>query len=165
MATSLVPLILIPQILFCGLVGVPSGLSKPISMIVPAAWSFDTMKRFSGLETLEPEGANPRDKTKGLGLYKFVEAENEKALEKAKKDLDNFKQISGGSYQGDGSGDPTMADDLAVPDMKKVPEDLSGYITFLHPWMNEIVNQFVLVLMFWILTLCTLIVLRLKDIR
>lgn len=164
MATSLVPLILIPQILFSGLVGVPQGLSKVVSMTIPAAWSFDTMKRFSGLETLEPEGANPRDNTKGVGLYKFVETENEKALEKAKKDLENFKQISGGSYQ-DGSGGPSMADKLAVPEMKKIPEDLSGYITFQHPWMNEVLNQFVLVLMFWILAVFTLVVQRLKDIK
>ena len=162
MATSLVPLILIPQILFAGLVGVPYGLNRVISMTVPAAWSFDTMKRFSTLETLEPEGAEQRDDTKGMGLYKFVESENEKALEKAKRDLDNLKQISGGDIQG---SDPSIADQLVVPEIKKVPDDLSHYVTFLHPWMNEILNQFILVLMFWILTVCTLIVLRLKDIR
>jgi hypothetical protein len=162
MATSLVPLILIPQILFAGLVGVPYGLNRVVSMTIPAAWSFDTMKRFSTLETLEPEGADPRDKTKGLGLYKFVESENEKALEKAKKDVENLKQISGGDIQ---SSDPSIADQLVVPEIKKVPDDLSSYVTFLHPWMNEVLNQFVLVLMFWILTVCTLVVLRLKDIR
>ncbi|MGH9948132.1 MAG: FHA domain-containing protein [Pyrinomonadaceae bacterium] len=165
MATSLVPLILIPQILFSGLVGVPQGLSKVASMTIPAAWSFDTMKRFSGLETLEPEGAYPQDKTKGLGLYKFIESENEKALEKAKRDLDNFKKISGDGYTQDSSGDPSMADELAVPEMKKVPKDLSGYVTFLHPWMNEVLNQFVLMLMFWILTFFALAVMKFKDIR
>ena len=165
MATSLVPLILIPQILFSGLVGVPYGLSRVVSMTIPAAWSFDTMKRFSGLETLEPEGANQRDRTKGLGLYKFVETENEKALQEAKRDLENFKQISGGSSQQNESSEPSMADELAVPDMKKIPADLSGYVTYLHPWMNEVLNQFVLVLMFWILTFCTLVVLRLRDIK
>jgi len=164
MATSLVPLILIPQILFSGLVGVPQGLSKVVSMTIPAAWSFDTMKRFSGLETLEAEGANPRDNTKGLGLYKSIESENEKALDKAKKDLENFKQIGGGSYQ-DGTGEPSMADKLAVPEMKKIPEDLSNYVTFLHPWMNEVVNQLVLMLMFWILAVFTLIAQRVKDIK
>lgn len=163
MATSLVPLILIPQILFSGLVGVPQGLSKIASMTIPAAWSFDTMKRFSGLETLEPEGANPRDKTKGLGLYDFIEAENEKALDKAKKDLETFKSI-GGSYQ-DGSNDPSMTDELKVPEMQKIPQDLSNYVTFLHPWMNEVVNQLVLMLMFWILAVFTLIVQRFKDIK
>jgi ABC-type multidrug transport system ATPase subunit/pSer/pThr/pTyr-binding forkhead associated (FHA) protein len=162
MATSLVPLILIPQILFAGLIGVPYGLNRVVSMTIPAAWSFDTMKRFSSLETLEPEGANPRDSTKGLGLYKYLESENERSLEKAKRDLDNLKQISSGDIQ---TSDPSLADQLVVPEIKKVPADLSPYVTFLHPWMNEVLNQIVLMLMFWILTVCTLIVLRLKDIR
>ncbi len=164
MATSLVPLILIPQILFAGIVGVPNGLSRVVSMTIPAAWSFDTMKRFSTLETLEPEGANPKDKTKGLGLYGYIESENEKALAKAKKDLEDFKNISGGQFQSK-PGEPSMADELVVPEMKKIPKNLSGYVTFLHPWMNEVLNQFILMLMFWLTVLMTLIVLRLKDIR
>jgi ABC-type multidrug transport system ATPase subunit/pSer/pThr/pTyr-binding forkhead associated (FHA) protein len=163
LASTMVPLILIPQILFSGIGGVPQGLNKVISMTMPAAWSFDTMKRFSTLDTLEPEGA--RSSTKGLGLYKFVETENEKALNKAKKDLDNFKSISGSSYQEDQTGEPSLADELAVPEMKKVPQDLSGYVTFLHPWMNEVVSQFVLMLMFWIMAFCTLIALKIKDLR
>jgi ABC transport system ATP-binding/permease protein len=162
LATTLVPLILIPQILFSGIGGVPHGLNKVISMTMPAAWSFDTMKRFSTLDTLEPEGA--RSGTKGLGLYRFVESENEKALAKAKKDLENFKTLSGGDFQPDQTGGPSMADDLAVPEMKKIPDDLGGYVTFLHPWMNEVLNQFILMLMFWMLAFCTLIVLKLKDI-
>ncbi|MGI8495555.1 MAG: ABC transporter permease, partial [Pyrinomonadaceae bacterium] len=36
MATSLVPLILIPQILFSGLVGVPTGVSKVVGLAMPA---------------------------------------------------------------------------------------------------------------------------------
>jgi ABC-type multidrug transport system ATPase subunit len=163
LATTLVPLILIPQILFSGIGGVPNGLNKVLSMAMPAAWSFDTMKRFSTLDTLEPEGA--KASTKGLGLYKFVESENEKALNKAKRDLENFKTVSGGSYQQSETGEPSMADELEVPEMKKVPANLSGYITFLHPWMNEVLNQFVLMLMFWMLILGTLIVLKLKDVR
>ena len=163
LAVTVVPLILIPQILFSGIGGVPQGLNKVVSMTMPAAWSFDTMKRFSTLDTLEPEGA--KSSTKGLGLYKFVESENEKALAKAKKDLDNFKNISGSSFQPDQTNEPTMADELVVPEMKKVPEDRSGFVAFLHPWMNEVLNQFVLMLMFWIAVFGTLIVLKLKDIR
>src|SRR5262249_31623949 len=80
MATSLVPLILIPQILFSGLVGVPSGIYKVVSLTMPAAWSFDTIKRFSTLDTLEPEGAELNGRTGGLGLYKYTETENEKII-------------------------------------------------------------------------------------
>jgi hypothetical protein len=45
-----------------------------------------------------------------------------------------------------------------------VPENLSGYVNFLRPWMNEILNQIVLMLMFFMLVIATLIVLRLQDI-
>ena len=59
MATSLVPLILIPQILFSGLVGVPQGWSKVVGTLMPATWSFDEIKRWSWLDTLDEEGSFP----------------------------------------------------------------------------------------------------------
>lgn len=165
-ATSLVPLILIPQILFSGLVGVPQGISKVASLTMPAAWSFDTMKRFSTLDTLEPEGSIPGGPTNGLGLFKFIEAENDKTLAKAERDIADYKQMSGGASPVDEDGNPTaLSERLKVPDIKKLPEDLSGYVTFMHPWMNEVLNQIVLMLMFWVLLIFTLIVLRLRDIR
>ena len=159
MATSLVPLILIPQILFSGLVGVPNGINKVVSLTMPAAWSFDTMKRFSTLDTLEPEGANPKGKTKGRGLYKYIEEENEKIVAKAKEDFEEYKRESEGRYQ-DNPSSPEITPDVSI---KKLPDDLSGYVTFLHPWMNEVLNQIVLVLMFGMMVVVTLIVLRLKD--
>ncbi len=162
MATGLVPLILIPQLLFSGLSGVPEGLSRPLSMTMPAAWSFDTMKRFSTLDTLEPEGARPYGKTRGKGLYKYIEVENENTVAKAKKDFEDFKRLSSDLT----SADPAPAvssDDVDSMAIRKVPDDLSGYVTFLHPWMNEVVNQIVLMLMFGLLVAATLIVLRLKD--
>ncbi|QYO66989.1 ATP-binding cassette domain-containing protein [Leptolyngbya sp. 7M] len=165
-ATSLVPLILIPQILFSGLVGVPQGINKVIGLTMPSAWSFDTMKRFSTLETLEPEGAMPGDSTKGLGLYKFIEKENDETLKKAERDLADYKQMSGGASPVDEQGNPTpLAERLKVPEIKRIPDDLSGYVTFMHPWMNEVLNQLVLMLMFWILVFFTLIVLKLRDAR
>src|SRR5206468_10120009 len=60
MATSMVPLILIPQILFGGLVGVPQGASRVIGTLMPATWAFDGIKRFSTLDTLDEEGSDPR---------------------------------------------------------------------------------------------------------
>src|SRR3954463_4988129 len=94
MATSLVPLILIPQILFSGLVGVPTGLNKVIGLAMPAAWSFDTMKRFSTLDTLEPEGAEPNGATHGQGLYKYTKDENDKLVNDARKSIDDYKKDS-----------------------------------------------------------------------
>jgi ABC transport system ATP-binding/permease protein len=158
LATTLVPLILIPQILLSGIIGVPAGVNKVIGLTMPAAWSFDTMKRFSTLDTLEPEGADPKGKTKGLGLYKWVEGENDKAVADAKKRIEEIKR-SGSIFDANGEGG------LEIKDAAKLPENLSNYVTFLHPWMNEVLNQVVLMLMFGILIVLSLIVLRLKDIR
>ncbi len=173
MATSLVPLILIPQILFSGIVGVPGGISKPVSLLVPAAWSFDTMKRFSTLDTLEKEGAEPNGKTGGLGLYKQIETENDKVITDARKDLEDYQTAAEKKMKDYDDArnvglSPTLSkpDELrAVPPVHKLPKDLSGYITFLHPWMNEVLNQLVLMLMFGMLVIATLIILRLQDIR
>lgn len=94
MATSLVPLILIPQILLSGLIGVPTGISKAAGLLMPATWSFDTMKRFSTLDTLEEEGAKPYGENKGQGLYKFIETENDKIIAEAKRGLNDYRRES-----------------------------------------------------------------------
>ena len=172
LATSIVPLILIPQILFSGLVGVPSGINKAVGLLMPATWSFDTMKRYSTLDTLEKEGAKPNGKTGGKGLYKYVETENDKIIADAKSDLDDYKSSAEkklNDFKADlssgGNPDaPKLDEPPAITDAVKVPKDLSGYVNFLHPWMNEILNQFVLMLMFWILVIATLIGLRMQDI-
>jgi ABC transport system ATP-binding/permease protein len=173
MATSLVPLVLIPQMLFAGIVGVPTGIAKPLSMVVPAAWSFDTMKRFSTLDTLEPEGAEPNGKTGGLGLYKQIETENDKLIADTRKSLEDYqksveKQMKDYQDARNVGLEPATTKPeelLAVPPAHKMPKDLSSYITFLHPWMDEVLNQFILMLMFCLLVIATLIVLRLQDIR
>lgn len=173
MATSMVPLILIPQILFSGLVGVPSGISKPISLLVPAAWSFDTIKRFSTLDTLEKEGSQPNGGTRGLGLYKQIETDNDKIIVDARKNVEDYqanvearmKQYDDALNAGLTPSLPKPDEMPAVPAAKKLPANLSGYITFLHPWMHEVLNQIVLMLMFGMLALGTLIILRLRDIR
>jgi ABC-type multidrug transport system ATPase subunit len=162
MATSLVPLILIPQILFSGLVGVPEGfVYRAASMTMPAAWSFDTIKRFSTLDTLEPEGANPKGKTKGLGLFDHIEKENEDVVAKAKKDFEDYKRLNEGLSPEESP--VQAATELESMTVRKIPDDLSNYVTFLHPWMNEVLNQIVLMLMFGVLAIATLIVLRLRD--
>lgn len=161
MATSLVPLVLIPQILFSGLVGVPAGLSKAASMLMPAAYSFDTMKRFSSLDTLEPEGANPKGRTKGQGLFKSIETDNDEMIEKFKADLEEYKKAAR-AFQADPMNNPTPQEP-EMGEIRTVPDNLSAYVSFLHPWMNEVVNQLVLMIMFGMLVVVTLIVLRLQD--
>ncbi len=173
MATSLVPLILIPQILFSGLVGVPSGISKPLGMLMPATWSFDTMKRYSTLDTLEKEGANPNGKTGGEGLYKYIEKKNDQIISDAKDNLDDYKKDADEKLddfkaklnRGEQADAPTLDDPPNIAKAEKIPEDLSNYVTFLHPWMYEIPNQIVLIFMFFALVIVTLIILRLRDIK
>jgi len=92
MATSLVPLILIPQILFSGLVGVPQGTSRVIGTIMPATWAFDGLKRFSTLDTLEKEGSDPKGENNGRGLYKHYEDLNDEHITKAREDVDSYKK-------------------------------------------------------------------------
>ena len=172
MATSLVPLILIPQILFSGLIGVPTGINKVTGLVMPATWSFDTMKRFSTLDTLEEEGADPNGATNGKGLYKYIETQNDKIIADAKSDLSDYKRESENKLKdfqadlqaGKNVSAPKLDEPPQIKDAVKIPEDLSSYVNFLHPWMHEILNQIVLMLMFFILVLATLIVLRLQDI-
>ncbi|MEP6849804.1 MAG: FHA domain-containing protein [Acidobacteriota bacterium] len=173
MATSLVPLILIPQILFSGLVGVPAGINKVAGLAMPAAWSFDTIKRFSTLDTLEQEGADPNGRTGGSGLYKYVETENDKLIADARKNIDDYQKKAEDEFRkyddemrsGKNPSSPDPGEPPAIPGAKKIPTDLSSYITFLHPWMNEILNQIVLMIMLGMLVIATLMILRLQDIR
>ena len=172
MATSLVPLILIPQILFSGLVGVPYGLNKVIALTMPAAWSFDTMKRFSTLDTLEAEGAEPNGQTQGKGLFKYTKDENEKIVANARKSIEDYKKDAETKFReydrqmrnGETPAIPHPDEPQAIPEAKQIPSDLSRYVTFLNPWMNEVLNQIVLMIMFGILVIATLIILRLQDV-
>src|SRR5204862_1864160 len=84
MATSMVPLILIPQILFSGLVGVPQNTARVIGTLMPATWAFDGVKRFSTLDTLDEEGSDSDGDNKGRGLYKHIEDLNDENISQAR---------------------------------------------------------------------------------
>ncbi|MBC7910001.1 MAG: FHA domain-containing protein, partial [Pyrinomonadaceae bacterium] len=174
MATSLVPLILIPQILFSGLVGVPKDFGvKAIGAIMPATWSFDEMKRLSGLDTLNEEGSDRNGPNEGRGLYKQVERENDDIIAKAKKDIDKYREDAEGEskdyqtkmedyvreLQTNPSAVKPVAPELApappIGTARKIPEDLSNYIDFLHPWGHGLVNPIVLLIMFFGLIIAT----------
>jgi ABC-type multidrug transport system ATPase subunit len=189
MATSMVPLILIPQILFCGLVGVPENTARIISTVIPATWAFDGLKRFSGhdfnalaLDTLKEEGSNPDGKNQGRGLYKHVEEVNDQNIEKARSDIENYKKDADDkmkdyenkmkSYLEQAPYNPNLKRPEApklgkapdVPAAEKIPDDLSSYINFLHPWGNILLDPFVLMVMFFGLVIATIITLRAQDI-
>ncbi|MCS6873090.1 MAG: FHA domain-containing protein [Pyrinomonadaceae bacterium] len=176
MATSLVPLILIPQILFSGLVGVPSGLNKLIGVAMPATWSFDAIKRFSGLDTLEPEGAKSNGETLGKGYYKWVEEENERIIEKARQDMEKYKIDAEQVFreyerslqesltrEQQPPAAPRLNKPPDIPNPKKIEENLSRFVVFLHPWMNEVLSQVILLVMFFVLIAATVLALRLQD--
>src|SRR5712671_3914185 len=182
MATSLVPLILIPQILFSGLVGVPQSTAKVIGTLMPATWAFDGLKRWSTLDTLDEEGSDPEGENKGRGLYKHVEDINDENIKNAQNDIDSYKSGSEdklkdyerkmkdyvkalqSGQQADQPAAPKLKPAPEVHPAEKIPEDLSSYIDFLHPWGNIVVDPFVLILMFFSLVIATIITLRAQDI-
>jgi ABC-type multidrug transport system ATPase subunit len=185
MATSLVPLILIPQLLFAGLVGLPQGLSKVAGLAMPATWSFDEMKRLSGLEVLRgiDEGAAPSDGSDGKGLLKQLEQENDEKIAQARGDIERYRkdaEADAKAFQKQmreytdarAAGDtsvaqpdaPELKDPPRIGDPSKRPDDLSKYVDFLHPWSHLIVNPLVLALMFFGLFLGTIVALRTQDI-
>jgi ABC-type multidrug transport system ATPase subunit/predicted component of type VI protein secretion system len=185
MATSLVPLILIPQLLFAGLVGLPTGLAKVVGLAMPATWSFDEMKRLSGLEVLRgaDEGGARSDRSDGKGLLKQLEQENDEKIEEARRDINQYKKdaeqdakafqkqmqdYAAARATGDSSAVQPDPPELKAPPTisppSKRPDSLRGYVDFLHPWGNVVWNPLVLLLMFFGLFIGTILVLRSQDI-
>lgn len=184
MATSLVPLILIPQILFSGLVGVPVGIAKFAGVVMPATWSFDEMKRLSGLDVLRgrDESAEPASKNEGRGLYKQIEHENDKNIQDAQqrinayrsdaqkksKDFEqNMDQYQKDLMKGDSPKKPTAPEAGPAPEVagaKKVPDNLNSFVDFLHPWGGHWTNFGVLLAMLFGLLGATGVALRSQDI-
>lgn len=189
MATSLVPLILIPQIIFSGLVGVPQGTAKLVGAVMPATWAFDGLKQFSSsrtdalaLDTLDEEGSDPEGENKGRGLFKHYEDINDQNIEKARNDVAQYKKDAEQDLKDYEKKMKNYVEDLKaqkqadqpevpklkpVPEVKgaeKVPENLSNYISFLHPWGFWFLDPFVLLLMFFTLVIATIITLKAQDI-
>lgn len=181
MATSIVPLLLIPQILFCGLVGIPAGVSRVVGAAMPATWSFDEMKRLSTLDTLRGEGSDPHGANKGLGVFEYVKDKNIKTMQQAQNRLDDYSKrsnenlveydrrikslIARGNSEGVLSAHPPNAVGALprIPEPEGIKDDLSTYVTFKHSWGGIVVNPSVLLFMLCALVVATLIVLRVQD--
>jgi ABC transport system ATP-binding/permease protein len=184
MATSLVPLILIPQILFSGLVGVPVGIARVAGVVMPATWTFDEMKRLSGLDVLrgKDENAQPAGKNEGRGLYKQIEHENDKNIQDAQQRINTYRsdaqkkskdfekdmdQYQKDLMTGESPKKPTAPEPGPAPEVggaKKIPDDLSSFVDFLHPWGGHWTNLGVLLAMLFALLGATGIALRSQDI-
>jgi len=180
-ATSIVPLILIPQILLCGLVGVPQGLSRVVGAAMPATWSFDQMKRLSTLDTLRKEGSDPSGKNEGLGLFEHIKKTNENKLQNTRNQLEDFnkranenlrdydRRIKSSIERGDVNSIASAKPPTAIgtppqlPNYEAVTDDLRKYVTFKHPWGGVVINTAVLLIMVFVFLGATLMVLRMQD--
>jgi ABC transport system ATP-binding/permease protein len=192
MATSLIPLILIPQILFSGLVGVPKGVSRYVGVVMPATWSFDEMKRLSKDDVPvlrgKDEGAQPSATNEGRGLYKQTEHVNNQRMDEKQNELEDYRSTSEKKSKDFEQEMETYQTEMAKyqrglirseprkptapkPDpapakakVEKIPDDLSEYVDFLHPWGGTWLNPLVLLFMFLGLVGATLRMLRSQDI-
>jgi ABC transport system ATP-binding/permease protein len=185
-ATSMVPLILIPQILFAGLITVPTGVARIIGATMPATWSFDEMKRLSSLDTLRAEGSDPFGTNQGRGLYQHIKDLNDENVKNARRQVDDYtKQISAASEENhlqeklsrassnravspvavrSPEGQPTVAPP-SIPAPREVDENQSDYVSFKHPWGSLARDPSILLAMLVTLFLATMIALRARDFR
>lgn len=185
-ATSLVPLILIPQILFGGLVGVPTGISRVVGAVMPATWSFDEIKRLSALDTLKEEGSNPNGPNKGRGLFEHTKDVNTENVANARKQLEDYQKRANDSVEEQNrklrefltshnnpaaalpTGSPKeqkIGPPPTIPDALEINDDLSDYVGFKHPWGSHVVDSGILAAMLFALILATIVALRAKDLR
>jgi hypothetical protein len=151
---------------------------------MPATWSFDEMKRLSTLPVLggKDEDAQPAKDEDGRGLFKNVERENDQNIEDARAKVTKYKSDAEKSihdfekkmedYQKDlatgrGGKQPTapkLGPAPEIPPAKKVPDNVSGYVDFLHPWGGHVVNLGILIAMIFTFFVATIIALRAKDV-
>ena len=184
-ATSLVPLILIPQILFAGLVTVPTGISKIVGAAMPATWSFDEIKRLSSLDTLKAEGSDRNGPNQGRGLYQHTKELNNENITNARNQLEDYgKRVSetiaqqnrrmqeslrssanANSAVAAKSPENIIGPVPSIPSPQEINDNLSGYVTFKHPWGGLVLDPAILFAMLLTFLSATIIALRLKDVR
>ena len=192
MATSVVPLLLIPQMIFCGLVSVPRGTAKYVGAVMPATWAYDGLKRLSselGVLRGKDEEAMPSNRAEGRGLYKEIEHNNDALIDQKQKEMEDYRARSQkkfedfdkemidyqervekwnrGGRQGAEPQKPTKPTLDPVPprvEVVDIPDDLSSHIDFLHPWGGQWLNSLVLLIMFIGFTCGTIFALRSQDI-
>src|SRR5215217_268560 len=169
-ATSLVPLLLIPQILFSGLNGVPKGIARMTGAAMPVTWSFDEMKRLSGLETLNEEGSIP----------KYMEGKADQESKRAQQAMEDFNRevstnvadynrrveeylINVRTNPGLARPEPPVLGKVPTPGDGPKHEDLKEFVSFTHPWGGIALNSIVLFLMLSFLIVGTVTILRVQD--
>lgn len=177
MATSLVPLVLIPQILFGGLLLPNEGLAKGMSLAMPAMWSYDALKRIgvrqAGLGVLRGVDGED-DPTSEIGRIK---QKNQQAVDDFKEQLEAYRkrqQQRLDEYKNDlegflrtGGVRPDMPKLEKAPEAPRIeypPEDKSRFVGFLNDFGSLLLDVGMLMGMFLTLLFLTMLVLRSKDI-
>jgi len=169
-ATSLVPLLLIPQILFSGLVGAPQGVARVASAAMPVTWAFDEMKRLSTLGTLNEDGS----------VARYVEEKGREETKRAREEVEDYSRMTRESLEDygrrveryltdvqtdPGLGRPRPPALAATPRIDDAPraDDLKEFVSFTHPWGGAAFDPLVLLLMVIFLIGGTVTVLRAQD--
>jgi hypothetical protein len=159
-------------------------MGRVIGVVMPATWSFDEMKRLSGLDVLrgKDEKAEASVNNEGRGLYKKIERENdqniadaqtkirnyksdaEKSLKDFEKDMDQYQKDLMSRVSTTKPTAPALGDVPTIQKASQVPEDLSTFIDFLHPWGSHLIDSMALLTMLFVLLSATGIALRMQDI-
>jgi hypothetical protein len=142
------------------------------------------MKRLSTLDTLRQEGSDPAGENGGRGLYKHTEEKNDKNIAEARQRIEEQRKETASNLKdyerkmkaylnavatgrGTAAGNPPVVPTLkpapSIPEVEKINDDLSHYVSFKHPWGSIVFDPAVLLVMFFGLFLMTLIALRSRD--
>jgi hypothetical protein len=131
---------------------------------------------FSGLRTRKHR------RQEGSGLYKQIERDNNRNIAESRAKVDKYKADAEKSISNFEKKMEDYQKDLAmgravkkpaapklspVPEIsaaEKIPDDLSLYVDFLHPWGSRTLDLGVLVAMFFTCLIGTVVALRVQDV-
>jgi len=155
-----------------------------VGAVMPATWSFDEMKRLSNLEVLraKDENAQRSERDDGRGLYKQIERDNDQNIEDSRKKIERYKAdaekstkdfkkkmqdyqktLATGGHANEPSA-PQLSPAPEIPPAKKVPDDLSSYVDFLHPWGSHARDLAILAGMIFVFFVASVVVLWSQDV-
>ncbi len=175
MATSLVPLVLIPQILFGGLLLPNEGSAKAVSFVMPAMWSYDALKR-AGVTWGQLGVLRGHDDDDEVGEIGRIKAQNQKAIADFKHALSEYRRRQQAKFDtyktemedflrsgGSPPNSPTLEPEPTAPEVKYLPADQSRFVGFLNDFGRLWLDLVVLGVFFVLLTALTALALCRKD--
>ena len=137
---------------------------------MPVTWSFDEMKRLSGLETLNEEGSIP----------KYMEGKADQESKRAQQAMEDFNRevstnvadynrrveeylINVRTNPGLARPQPPTLGKIPTPGDAPKHQNLKEFVSFTHPWGGTVLNSIVLFLMLSFLIGGTVTILRAQD--